>query len=350
MVIEKLKSKLQYTWFQEHGAYVLVDGQFGSTGKGVIAGALAECFHDHCDIVVSNAGPNSGHTSYFGGEKIVLKQLPTFAVIAGLMGTSIDVFLNAGAVIDKHVLHREEGKHGITAIVHPHAAVIDDAMKRNDVSNVVGIASTGQGVGPALERKLRRVPDAVVGPGDGRYVGSFVGLLKYQRAFFEVSQGYSLGINAGFYPNTTTRECTVSQALADAGLPPSYLRQTLMTVRTFPIRVGSTENSSGGCYNDQRELTWDSFPDVEPELTTVTGRVRRIFTWSAQQFRCALEANNPDVLFVNFMNYLKIAGQDVNAFLRNAILAPYERTLHRKPQAVLLGWGPKSEDIEVFDN
>jgi hypothetical protein len=29
-------------WFEEPGAYVLVDGQFGSTGKGLLAAWIAE--------------------------------------------------------------------------------------------------------------------------------------------------------------------------------------------------------------------------------------------------------------------------------------------------------------------
>src|SRR5690554_3156172 len=71
-----------YGWFSVPGAYVSVDGQFGSTGKGVINGLLAELFPTRVDVVVSNAGPNSGHTAYLEGEKIVLKQLPTFGVVA----------------------------------------------------------------------------------------------------------------------------------------------------------------------------------------------------------------------------------------------------------------------------
>ena len=68
---------------QKKGAHVLVDGQFGSTGKGLLASYLAEKAWDEgidFDIVVTSAGPNSGHTFYHKGEKIVLKMLPSFAV------------------------------------------------------------------------------------------------------------------------------------------------------------------------------------------------------------------------------------------------------------------------------
>ncbi len=339
-------------WFLDRGAYVLVDGQYGSTGKGLIAGALAECFWDRMGVSVSNAGPNSGHTSYFDGVKIVLKQLPTFGVIANLIARKLGsrdgciMYLTAGAIVDLRILTRELKAHGFVAEdnpvrVHPCAAIIDDTMREQDLRNVHDIASTGQGVGPALERKLRRTKSATFG-------GSIPGMdLSYRTCFFEIPQGYSLGINSGFYPHVTSRECTVSQALADAGMPPSFHRKTIMSLRTFPIRVGDTENSSGPCYPDQHETSWAAL-GVPAETTTVTGRIRRVFTWSNNQFIDALVANAPDVLFLNFVNYLLAPGYpSIAQFVAN-MLRLYERAMRRKPDAVLLGFGPKSSDIVVW--
>ena len=54
-----------------------------SPGKGLLASWLAEravAENIPFNGVITSAGPNSGHTSYFGDQKIVLKQLPTFAV------------------------------------------------------------------------------------------------------------------------------------------------------------------------------------------------------------------------------------------------------------------------------
>jgi len=341
-------------WFDKPGAYVLVDGQFGSTGKGLIAGALAEFFYDRVDMVLSNAGPNSGHTSYYGDEKIVLKQLPTFPVIARKASgwSPIATVLTAGAVIDPAILAKETALYGIRPILNRNAAVIDASDREADVQNVRAVAGTGQGVGPAIIKKLGRGERAVVGQlpdwFDPMFVsGPFMPQPEFRDTvmFLEVSQGYSLGINSGFYPHVTTRECTVSQALSDAGLPPSMFRKSIMSVRTFPIRVGNTEGSSGPCYPDQMETSWDRI-GVEPEYTTVTKRVRRVFTWSDIQFKQAVFANAPSVIFCNFVEYLR--KDQVDDFVWNHIQRPYLQVAGKFPEATLLGWGPKSSDITVW--
>lgn len=338
-----------YSWFVRAGAYVLVDGQYGSTGKGNVAAALAECFWKRVDVVVSNAGPNSGHTSYFKDMKIVLKQLPTFAVTARLLGNEkIGVFLSAGAVIDHDLLMKEIHDYRIHNVsVHPCAAVITEAEKRADQANVVNIASTGQGVGPALIRKIKRGPYGVYAP-------SAVSSLPFSSriwlndsvAFFEIPQGFSLGINSGFYPHVTSRECSVSQALSDAGIHPRFHRKTIMTVRTFPIRVGNTENSSGPGYPDQHELNWAQLGQPE-EMTTVTGRVRRVFTWSDLQFKDALFALQPDAIVLTFCDYLR-SDQEVDEFVRERIIKPYIQLLMRRPDAVIVSFGPRSENMRVW--
>lgn len=39
---------------------ILLDGQFGSTGKGLFAEYISK--HNRIDIAITNAGPNAGHT------------------------------------------------------------------------------------------------------------------------------------------------------------------------------------------------------------------------------------------------------------------------------------------------
>lgn len=335
-------------WFKKPGAYALVDGQYGSTGKGLIAGAIAECFWEKVDYAVTNNGPNAGHTTYVGDKKIVLKQLPTFSVVAREISEyddKITTYLSAGAIINQDILNNEIIYHSIERIqIHPVAAIIDGASIREDVSTERRIASTGQGVGPALERKIRRVSSAVWAGAPLQNIWR----LDYTNkvCFVEIPQGFSLGINSGFYPHVTSRECSVSQALADAQLPPSSHRKTVMSVRTYPIRVGNTESSSGPCYPDQKELTWQELGQ-EPEMTTVTGRIRRVFTWSKQQYIDSLLVLDPDVIFLNFVNYLE--PEDVDQFVMNEIFMPYCRILKRTPEAILLGYGPRSSDIKRWE-
>jgi adenylosuccinate synthase len=79
----------------------------------------------------------------------------------------------------------------------------------------------------------------------------------------------------------------------------------MLSVRTFPIRVGNVPDGySGDCYPDQVETTWETL-GVEPEITTVTKRVRRVFTFSDLQYAEAVSVNRPTHVFLNFCNYLR---------------------------------------------
>lgn len=355
------------TFFAASGVHAVVDGQFGSTGKGVLAAFLAKQAIEgraQFGVVVSNAGPNSGHTFYHGDEKHVLKQLPTFAVAWHLLNyeamtglANPPVFLSAGAIIDPEILAYEASKYpDLQIIVHPMAAVITQDDKEAEHSGTIQqVAGTRSGTGAVLARKVLRDPTVTFKHFWERNMGYMPRNVDMQsdvlwnldidvwdeRVFMEVSQGFSLGLNSDFYPKVTSRECTVMQGLSDARLPARSLERVYLSMRTFPIRVGNHEGfSSGDCYPDQVETTWEAIGQT-PELTTVTQRVRRVFTFSDDQAHAAIEANDPDFVFMNFMNYLD---EDGALEMRNRI--DNLRDDARQWFDVLWGYGPKSEDLQ----
>ena len=352
-------------WFRDTGAYVLVDGQFGSTGKGLAASVLAALTLERpermVDWVVSNAGPNSGHTAVVynhgaGAEtKWVNCQLPIVSSILDAYGHTPKVWLNGGAVIDPAKLYEELAtmhRPG-QVFIHPHAAVIGDAAKDANRALTAQIASTGKGTQPAAALRILRqgqvYDDLLASEADPTMNHVWPSpdsapLLHDARVLIETSQGMSLGINSGFYPFCTHRECTVSQALSDARLPPQFRRKTMVVLRTFPIRVGNTEGSSGPGYSDQKETTWEAIGQT-PEITTVTKRVRRVFTWSRQQFRECLRVNWPDTILLNFMNYLPVTeGHRLLQTVREDI-----RTVMGEDAnpLILTGWGPFADDVRL---
>lgn len=356
---------LSKLWFATPGAYVLVDGQFGSTGKGALAALIAATVGDHIDVVTTNAGPNSGHTGYppdapgYGKVPVVTRQLPVASLIGSMFvepQASPVTYINAGAVIDPNILRQEacyEWMSRSRLIVHPCAAIIDDDH-RVEPASVQAIASTGKGVGLALSRKVLR--ETNVAKFRQELLNDFCDVREFawdwsrHRVFVETAQGFSLGINSRFYPFTTSRDCSVQQAIADAQIPWNKVKKVVMSVRTYPIRVGSTEQgSSGPGYPDQQETTWEAL-GVEPELTTVTKRVRRVFTWSRQQFREALAVNQPDVVFLNFANYLNPDRKPGHPGWADFLIQAhqdYQAIMGREPDFWLLGWGPRPEDVEV---
>lgn len=350
-------------WFNDGGAYVVCDGQYGSTGKGLLASAIAQWGIEQGKItrITSNAGPNSGHTAYspYSGEKIMTQQLPISTVIARQFGKNGSLFprtyLNGGAIINAEILLKELADHDIDYNyfnIHPKAAVIHgEDIREESVGSVAKIASTSKGVGHALARKILRRNNVV----DNDLNRVFEGLVKmpdvydwsFERVFVEVSQGFSLGLNQRFYPYCTSRECTVQQALSDANIPARRLRKVAACYRTFPIRVGNTtQGHSGGHYPDQRETSWEELK-IDPEITSVTKRVRRVFTWSWQQFADSLRANEPDLLFINFMNYLPV--HEHVPFLRK-VEEHYGMIMRKDPDAILIGFGPRITNIGVWDS
>lgn len=348
-------------WFGDTGAYVLVDGQYGSTGKGLMAAVLAEAGGEAIDVVMTSAGPNSGHTAYLPGtgEKIVTRQLPISAFVMASLGLPVEVVLNSGSVIDPPILLSEIGylrsiadrnASLVKVVIHPHAAVIEDIDKYvEDSGPTARIAGTGKGVGSALARRLMREGNVARNHDQLKHstYGPRTRRMDDRTVLIEVAQGFSLGLTSGMYPYVTSRECTVAQALADAHMPPSLLRMSVACYRTYPIRVGNTDKGvSGPFYPDQEEITWADI-QVEPEITTVTGRPRRIFTWSRKQFRDSVYVNDPDVLFLNFMNYLR--EEEREPFIRQCC-EDFHRVLDRNPLLVLLGHGPRNEDVSEWNS
>jgi adenylosuccinate synthase len=302
--------------FKYNGVHCVVDGQFGSTGKGALSAYLAEIAikHGHAGKfsgAIYSGGPNSGHTFYHGDEKIVLKQLPVFSVYMRCAGLHIPAYLSAGAIIDRDILRKEAERFpNLQIFVHPNAAIVTDEDRRaEEQGSIAKVAGTRSGTGEALIRKIRRESTAIASHSLG-LIAHNVSILNHRikpernAYFMEVSQGFSLGINSQFYPKVTSRECTVMQGLADARIPPRHLSRTYMAIRTFPIRVGDVDGySSGGWYPDQHETNWENM-GVAEERTTVTNRVRRVASFSMEQFFEACYANDPDYVFVSHMDYL----------------------------------------------
>lgn len=335
---------------------LIVDLQFGSTGKGLLAGYLAEITRP--DVVVTCNMPNAGHTYIDSrGNKMIFKVLPNGAVSESVH----TILIGPGAVfswerlvqeIDDLVQYRNKA---FQVMIHPNAVVLQEQHAASERELLNGVASTMQGSAAAMVHKiLRQVDDNPTAAADPQIVACSISGIsvsvcdhgQYQDALdnaalvqAEGSQGFSLGINQRFYPYCTSRECTPHRMLSDMGLPARTDLQVFGTLRTYPIRVGNTEGGfSGDNYPDQVELTWDDLEQV-PETTTVTGRIRRVFTFSRMQLEDALWHSRPDHLFLNFCNYMNEAqlGQLVDDI--EIVAERYDAKLS------MFGYGPSYDDV-----
>lgn len=346
--------------FSPGKAAFIVGGQWGSEAKGCAAAWLAYELAKQgkqYDIVTCNSGAQAGHTSTHKGKKRIVFHLPTVPLITeDEIGWKGVTFLNAGSVIDPEGL-KEELKAGFPGdiLIHPMAAVITDECReaeRNNESAQTKIASTRKGVGEAISRKVLR--SGMVAK-DHPFLKEFCHtfgvnywLSTGMKVLVEVPQGVSLSLNhSGFYPYCTSRDCTPALAMSDAGIHPSYYGATMVVLRTYPIRVGNIVEEgkelgqSGSHYGDQREVSWEEL-QVEAEITTVTKRIRRVFTFSEQQIVNTFDLCRPDVVFLTFCNYAK----------EKAYLDEIDSAIHRAskvlcmpPPRVIYQHGPTTDDI-----
>jgi adenylosuccinate synthase len=291
---------------------VIVGGQYGSEGKGAIAGYLAAKERDL--LAIRTGGPNAGHTVVQDGDTWKLRSIPAAAVTnqAALLGISagseIDpaVLQAEGSLLDKNISGRLwnrlliDRQATVILPIHPH--------QEREAELVDRIGSTGKGIGAARAARIMREAETWA-----QYMGrqtlvesalpmwsTGADVTKEARATLsrggtvqiEAAQGYGLGLHAGFYPYCTSGDCRAIDALAAVGLSPWDPTvgelEVWVVFRVFPIRVAG---NSGPMY---QETSW---PDLglPEEFTTVTGKVRRVGMWDQTLADAAIEANGQKV-------------------------------------------------------
>lgn len=324
---------------------MVVDLQYGSTGKGLIAGYLAES--RKYDVVVNANMPNAGHTYIDDvGQKMIHKVLPNGVVSPACTWALI----GPGSVFSIDQLVKEIGQLNIFGYgyfivgVHPNAVLLQNHHIQGE-RNLDTIGSTKQGSSEAMIEKIRRSTDVghnlasnhtytINNRTNGRATvlthDEYRNVISSAKSILaEGAQGYSLGINQQFWPYCTSRECTPSRFASDMMIPLPMIREVIGVARVHPIRVGGT---SGAPYPDQTELTWEDVGQT-PELTTVTKKERRIFDFSYKQMDDAIWEMRPDKIFLNFVNYDKDKADE--------IIRKYGSLIH------WVGIGPTRKDVIV---
>ena len=344
---------------------VVTDGQFGSTGKGLITSYLAAT---HRPKILTNTNmANAGHTAVnTNGEAFIAKVLPSASVLRKrLHNYDPWVIMGSTSAFQIEQLNKEllETNSAERLIIHKRAMVITAEHKEKEISgkeSTKHLASTMQGCGAALAEKVLRLQSV-------RLAENYSELQKYVfndtwtrpakimddmslsdpfgimcphhcdslheyldcvldsglTVLHEGAQGFSLDINHGqSYPTCTSRGTTAIQNLADMGISPKRLGDVYLVLRPYPIRVGNVVEDgkqvgySGDCYSDQAETTWETIaassgmPEeyskilTDKERTTVTKRIRRVFSFSKRQLMEATIVNGATKIALNFANYI----------------------------------------------
>ncbi len=300
---------------QEGKLNVLLDLAFGSSGKGNVAAYLGT--KNKLDLAIANHSPNAGHSVIYKGETKVVKMLPT----SGIFCKDANILLGSGTVVSLETVLKEiaEFDVGGRTLISATAPVVNEYCKEYERENLQYIASTFQGTGAAIglkamrSQKIKLVKDC---PELDKYSHFHIGDIILNRVgkhgytgLCEVPQGYGLSVDSELYPFTTSRIVNVGQALAYLDIPASIVGDVIGVTRTYPIRVGNVPAGySGDTFYDSKEITWEELSQKIGkkvlEMTSVTKRVRRVFTFSKYLFEMAVRRNGVNVLFLTFADYL----------------------------------------------
>lgn len=299
--------------------HVVVGGQFGSEAKGHVA---AQLHKRYCiDAAVRVGGPNAGHSAVDSDGRVwALRSIPVAAVV----DPDCELIIASGSEIDEQVLDYEinmleDAGFDVTSRlrIDSQATVLQpkhiDHEQNIALQNKTG--STAKGIGAARADRLMRqalLADQVVTP--ELVHGNTSAYLQHlhnsgANILIEGTQGYGLGLHAGFYPYCTSNDCAAIDFVAACHIQPLNHTNNWIVFRTFPIRVAG---NSGPMYGetDWATLAAQTGGYIKEERTTVTKKVRRVGAWDSGLAAEALLANGstaypalyPVLTFVDYLD------------------------------------------------
>lgn len=289
---------------------VIFGGQFGSEGKGKTAHYFAKS--ERADYCIRVGGPNSGHTVYRDGEKIIFRLLPT-----GIIEDHVTAVLPAGSYINLSILKEEMSLAGVSkdrVLIDDNAVIIsDDFIAAEQQSNLrQNIGSTESGTGEAVMARIRRKKNIKLLARDYHELRTCdtKKILRYacdtgKKIIAEGTQGFGLSLlHAKEYPYVTSRDTSAAAILSECGLSPFDVENIVMVLRTFPIRVSG---ESGELPN---EIDWNILRDElgktedMTEYTSCTNRIRRVARFDAEVVIRSIICNRPNIIVLNHLDYV----------------------------------------------
>jgi adenylosuccinate synthase len=323
---------------------VIAGAFWGDEGKGKIISYLA--LKDKPDLCVRTGSVNAAHTVYFQGKRYALHMVPG-AFIHG----NCRLLLGAGANIHVKQLLEEIRLTGVEDRigVDRQASIIEEKHSIQDKTSahLKGIGTTGWGVGPAIEERVRRTAKLAKDiPELKPYLTEVAeevnqALDKGKRVILEGTQGLLLSLFHGTYPYVTGRDTSAAAICSEAGVGPTRVNEVLLVYKAFMTRVGAGPMPGELSKEEAVKRGWF-------EIAAGTGRERRSAPFDFELAKKAAKINGATQAAVTKLDVLYPSCKGVRTYdelpaeAKQFISEIENRT---DVPIVLIGTGPRPWDI-----
>ena len=323
----------------------IVGAFWGDEGKGKIISYLA--LKDNVDFCVRTGSVNAAHTVWFEGKKYALHMVP-----AAFLNPKTRLLIAAGANVDVKTFFDEVELTKVKGriAIDQNASIIEEKHSAQDKISAVnrGIGTTGRGVGPALEERVRRtaklakdiselkpyLTDEVQEVNDGLDVG--------KKVLLEGTQGFMLSLFlSGGYPYVTGRDTGASAIASEAGVGPTRVDDVLIVYKSFITRVGAGPLPGEITKEEAQKRGWF-------EVAAGTGRDRRSAPFDFELAKKTAKINGATQAAMTKLDCIFPSCQSVKKYNNLPKQAKdFIKEVEDKTEVpiVLIGTGPEAMDI-----
>ena len=291
---------------------VIVGAFWGDEGKGKIISYLA--LKDNLDFCVRTGSVNAAHTILYENTKYALHMVP-----AAFINPKTRLLVAAGSNVHIGQFFKELELTKVDPKrvgIDQNASIIEQKHSNQDKASAVnkGIGTTGWGVGPAIEERVRRTAKLAK---DMTELKPFVcdqiqevndGLDQGKSVLLEGTQGFMLSLFlGGGYPYVTSRDTGASAIASEAGVGPTRVDDVIIVFKSFITRVGAGPLPGEISKEDALKRGWF-------EVAAGTGRERRSAPFNFELAKKTAKINGATQAALTKLDVIYPACQGVRKF------------------------------------
>lgn len=360
------------------GAFIIIGGQWGDEGKGLISAYIARR-ERATHVCRGGTGPNAEHGIFLEDEKTYLRcnQLP----LGWIFSPDTKILIGSGVAVNPDLLLEEIRKYNLydRVFVDYRAPIITKKNISDEVASkgMQAIGSTMSGTGECkkdfVARKALQARNIdVLAPmlcdiGDEINKASELGTVMV-----EGSQGTFLSLAySPDYPNVTSDNVTTMAVADDVLLSWKNINNVVLVVKTMPTREGNqySKNDMGS----GKELSEEEMSSRNIiENSSIPGKIRRKSEFDFDMLKKAVVVNGATQIAITFMEHMfpevknvKTWGeisQDARDFIEKVekesgipvtILntgKPYNNIIDISFRPKLVNWDDVKKDLPKYEN